>query len=154
MPDSWEISRGLNPSSASDANLDLDQDGYLNIEEYINGFFDVLGDYQTTYNGGDNYLPGSFVLQQNFPNPFNPATTIGYFLGENSHVTMTVYNMLGQPVKKLTDEARNAGYNETVWAGNNETGSSVTSGVYFYRIEAITETGKSYAEQKRMILVK
>ena len=91
-----------------------------------------------------NTLPDEFSLKQNYPNPFNPSTNIEYSLPEQANVTLTIYNMLGQKVATLVNETLAAGaYNHT-WDA-----SSVSSGVYFYRLKA---GNKIFT--KRMLLVK
>lgn len=89
-------------------------------------------------------LPKEFSLNQNFPNPFNPTTTISYALPANSYVKLVVYNILGQKVKTLVDEEQTAGYRQVVWNGQNDRGEAVGSGIYFYRIHAgdFTKTAK------------
>jgi hypothetical protein len=81
-------------------------------------------------------LPETFELEQNYPNPFNPKTNIVYALPVESHVTLKVYDILGQEVARLVDEAQAAGYFSVVWDGKNSVGSIVSSGIYFYRLEA------------------
>ncbi len=75
--------------------------------------------------------PLSFALKGNFPNPFNPTTTIYYTLPEEMHVRLTVYNVIGQEVATLLSETVNAGDHQTMWNA-----SGVPSGVYYYRLEA------------------
>ena len=79
--------------------------------------------------------PGEFALLQNFPNPFNPATTIRYTLGARSHVTLAVYNVLGQCVATLVDAVQDAGPHDVIFSGQR-----YASGVYFYRLRAGTFT--------------
>ena len=81
-------------------------------------------------------VPTAFFLDQNFPNPFNPSTTIQYGLPEDGHLTLVVYNMLGQRVRTLVDEPMRAGSYEIVWDAKDEAGSDVTGGVYFIRMHA------------------
>ncbi|HDQ44369.1 MAG TPA: T9SS type A sorting domain-containing protein [bacterium] len=100
-----------------------------------------------------NNLPGYFTLAQNYPNPFNPETTIRFRVHKPGHVTLTIYNILGQRVRVLFDrrvDAVEAGrtFLET-WDGNNESGQRVASGVYIYRIQQ-----GHYALTKRMMLIK
>lgn len=83
-------------------------------------------------------LPISFGLAQNFPNPFNPETTIGYQVPGASHVRLDVYNMLGQVVKTFTAEHVTAGNYQFVWDATDNTGSRMASGTYFYRLNATT----------------
>jgi predicted outer membrane repeat protein len=94
----------------------------------------------------------TFHLAPNVPNPFNPATEIGYSIpagSEASRVTLTVYNALGQRIRTLVDAEQSAGAHAAVWDGMDEGGHSAASGVYFYRI---TWNGRS--ETKRMVLLK
>ncbi|MFA6978575.1 MAG: PQQ-binding-like beta-propeller repeat protein [Ignavibacteriaceae bacterium] len=95
-------------------------------------------------------IPTTYALMQNFPNPFNPTTTIRYSLPFDSKVTIKIYNVLGQDVKLLRDE--------TVSAGNYEVqfnSDKLSSGIYFYRISAESIDGKEkYSSIKKMILLK
>ena len=76
-------------------------------------------------------IPKTFELSQNFPNPFNPSTTIKYGLPKDSEVTMKIFNMLGQEVAALIDkEIMPAGYHAVVWDGRNEHGTIVANGIY------------------------
>ena len=78
-----------------------------------------------------NNLPTKFELYQNYPNPFNPTTMIRFELPKETHVTLKVYNLLGQEVMKVLDEKREAGrYDIRI------DGSTLSSGVYFYRLVA------------------
>ena len=82
-------------------------------------------------------VPASYELAQNFPNPFNPATTIQYGLPSPSRVTVRVYNILGEEVISLiTDEIQDPGYHLITWDGRNASGTSASSGLYFYQIRA------------------
>lgn len=85
---------------------------------------------------GEKSLPRGFALSQNHPNPFNPATRINYDLPEASNVRLTIHNILGQTVKVLVDEYQDAGFRYTIWDGCDQSGRSVSSGVYFYRLDA------------------
>jgi Bacterial Ig domain/Carbohydrate binding module (family 35)/Cellulase (glycosyl hydrolase family 5) len=88
--------------------------------------------------------PAGFSLQQNFPNPFNPATLIRYSLAKPEHVKLVIYDMLGRPVHILIDKRQGAGAHEISYDGRN-----LASGAYFYRLEA-----GSFVDEKRMLLVK
>lgn len=79
-------------------------------------------------------LPASLVLFNNFPNPFNPTTTIKFYLPGKSKVRVTVYDLLGAEVAVLLDEEREAGEQYAFWQGRNSSGRGVASGVYFYRV--------------------
>lgn len=94
----------------------------------------------------DNLLtmPNQLELKQNFPNPFNPSTTIAFALPERSHVNLTVYNILGQEVEILVNETMNPGVYEVNWEASEK-----ASGVYFYRL-----TFKDKVLTKKMALLK
>ena len=94
-------------------------------------------------------IPAHFALLQNFPNPFNPSTTIRFALKENSSVTLAIYNVLGQRVETFDLGRMSAGiYDETVGM------SRFASGVYFYRIDAVGGDGKSFVALKKMVMIK
>lgn len=85
-------------------------------------------------------LPQVFVLHQNYPNPFNAGTTIAYELPEDGSVTLDIYNLLGERVRRLQDGFQSQGLNRAVWDGRNDDGANLSSGVYFYRIRFGQET--------------
>ncbi|MBN2829731.1 MAG: M6 family metalloprotease domain-containing protein [Candidatus Cloacimonetes bacterium] len=89
------------------------------------------------------------TLNDNYPNPFNPETTISFDLAHSTQVELTVYNLLGQKVNTLVNEVRESGNHNVVWNGLNEKGKNVSSGVYFYKLQAGT-----YTYTKKMILLK
>ena len=94
--------------------------------------------------------PREFALHQNFPNPFNPDTTIKYDLAESADVTLQIYNVLGQVVRTLVaSEAQNAGRYQIRWSGMDDRGVPVSSGIYFYQISA---DGKFHNVRKLMLL--
>jgi hypothetical protein len=95
-------------------------------------------------------LPTAFSLSNATPNPFNPSTTIAYEVPEQTHITLTIYNLLGQEVVRLMDQVQAAGRYEVVWHGVNSRGAGVASGVYLYRIVS----GSGYVDTKRMTLLK
>jgi hypothetical protein len=93
-------------------------------------------------------LPVDFSMSPNFPNPFNATTTIRYSLPDQANVRLEVFNILGQKVKTLVNEPQAAGYKQVVWDGKNDQGDNVSSGVYFYRINA----GKYHSVLKMSLL--
>ena len=108
--------------------------------KYFNNEMTVLSRIEVV--GED--IPEDFVLSQNYPNPFNPETKISFGLPEKSNVTIYIYNLLGQKVAKVIEGEFNPGYHEVSFNG-----SELSSGVYFYKIEA-----QSFVNIKKMMLLK
>ncbi|MFC1726255.1 T9SS type A sorting domain-containing protein [candidate division KSB1 bacterium] len=90
------------------------------------------------------------ILDNNYPNPFNPETNINFLLKKAGKVRITVYNVLGQKVKSIIDEYRREGIHKVTWNGTNNYGDKVSSGVYFYRLIV---NGK-VLDTKKMLMVK
>jgi flagellar hook assembly protein FlgD len=100
-------------------------------------------------------IPEAFALLQNYPNPFNPTTTLRYGIPKDALVTLTVYNVLGQKVTTLKSEIQNVGFHNVQWNGRNDSGSPVSTGVYFYRLEAKPVDGsETFSSLKKMLLMK
>lgn len=99
-------------------------------------------------------LPGSFALLQNYPNPFNPGTVISYQLPARAEVSLKIFNLLGQEVRTLVNRPREAGVYRHEWDGRDAAGAAVSSGVYFYRMEARTADGKRFNDVRKMLLLK
>ncbi len=94
-------------------------------------------------------IPEEYYLGQNFPNPFNPTTSIEYALPSRSQVTISVYNLLGQKISTIVDEVKSPGAHSAVWDGRDSDGNEVASGIYFYQIRA-----GDFVESKKMLLLK
>lgn len=122
---------------------------------------DFSGDPRSVYTGIMNYngfyqwllpvleypedmLPKEFKLHQNFPNPFNPGTTINYDIAKPCQVNLKIYNILGKEVASLVDEMKEPGYYSTSWSSE-----TVASGIYFYRIET-----KDFVQVKKLMIIK
>jgi hypothetical protein len=120
---------------------DFDIDGRTDIA--VAGFGAASDTVFVLYNFGGGItsvadrkeVPAEFSLSQNFPNPFNPSTTIHYQLLMNSDVRLTIYNMLGQRVKTLVQARQPAGSYAVQWNGTNDAGAPVATGMYFYRLQ-------------------
>lgn len=118
----------------------------------------------------ESQIPTEYKLYQNYPNPFNPSTKIKYAIpaiesplqwrglrlarpkrseGGGGLVTLKVYDILGRQVKTLVNDYQKPGYYEVTWDGTNDTGTQVSSGIYYYRIQA-----GSFVETKKLVLVK
>ena len=94
--------------------------------------------------------PEAFALSNNFPNPFNPETTIQYALPQAADVQLTVYNVAGQVVRTLVAEHQSAGRYTVAWDATNDSGHRLSSGMYFYRLQA----GGEFREVNKMLLIK
>ncbi len=94
-------------------------------------------------------LPASVTLAQNYPNPFNMSTVIEFSLQTRSPVTLSIFNILGQKVKQWSEGPLTAGVYRFEWDGCSESGQVVSSGVYFYRLEA-----GSFSQARKMVLLK
>ncbi len=99
--------------------------------------------------GTETVMPLTYSLADNFPNPFNPTTNITYAIPASNHVTIKIYNSLGQTVKTLVDQYMSAGTYQITWDGTNLNGVTVPSGVYFYQMQS-----SHFNVTKKMLLMK
>ncbi len=93
--------------------------------------------------------PIEFNLHQNYPNPFNPETTIRIDLAKNTHLSVSVFNIVGQKVSTLINKTMDSGTYNIKWYGTDDNGVALPSGVYFYEMET-----KDYQSVKKLLLVK
>ncbi len=105
--------------------------------------------YQTDEGESAEQLPISFNLRPNYPNPFNPNTTISYDLPEDANVNLVIYDILGREVIRLVDGIVDAGYKQVIWTGTDSDGRKVPSGIYIYSIQA-----NKYHKTRKMVLLK
>ena len=127
---------GMNETPIDDWGVDITTRGEITV------LTDVKQDSK-------NIISDNFVLSNNYPNPFNPETNISFSVPKVSEISLVVYNSLGQKVKTLVSGKMISGYHSVVWNGKNEFGNSVPSGIYYYRLEA-----GSNSITKRMVLLK
>lgn len=124
-----------------DARFEIAEGLVFDPSQFANPLVGGVLDIQTT--------PTEFALLQNFPNPFNPETTIGYELAESADVTLQIYNVVGQVVRTLiASESQSVGRYQVRWDGMDDRGMPVSSGIYFYQISA----GKFQDVRKLMLL--
>jgi hypothetical protein len=109
--------------------------------------FLVVSDVRET--GGDVIKPTDFSLSQNYPNPFNPTTNFQFTLPKSSHVKIEVFNIVGQKVATVVDGDMKPGEYTADWNGKDESGKTVSSGIYFYRMQA-----GDFSNMKKMVLIK
>ena len=94
-------------------------------------------------------LPRTFVLYPAYPNPFNPQTTVSFFLPEESRVRLRVYDLLGRPVRDLAAGRMSAGYHTLTWKGRDESGRTVAAGVYLLEMRA-----RDFRHVRKLLLLK
>lgn len=111
------------------------------FSEEVNTTVTGIGDQQT--------LPKEFALHQNYPNPFNPETHIVFDLPTRADVTITIYNMLGQKIRTLVQDTKEAGTHDIIWNATNDFGVRVASGVYVYTIKA-----GDFVQSRKMTLLR
>ena len=97
----------------------------------------------------ESLIPTTPNFLQNFPNPFNPVTTLRFSLPESGHVRIAVYDAAGRGVAVIADRRFQAGYSEVVWDGRNENGKALASGIYFARM-----TVKDFTVAKKLVLLR
>jgi len=133
-------------------NTNFTQYHYPNLQIFNAKHVENLMKLQTLYDRQDGTpysIPTTVILNQNYPNPFNPSTTIEFGVPIAENVSIKIFNIKGQEVKKVVDQNYQPGKFKVVWEGNNNAGKPVSAGVYFYRIEA---GGKSITH--KMLLLK
>ena len=123
----------------SDEEYDLSGSGELIIAEVLNEF--ILQK--------NSVLPHSYALHQNFPNPFNPVTSLRYDLPEQSFVTLTIYDLIGREITQLVNTTQEAGFRSVQWDATDSFGKPVSAGIYLYKI-----TTGEFVQTKKMVLVK
>ena len=97
----------------------------------------------------DESIPVEYQLDQNYPNPFNPTTTIRFDIPRQGRVSIQVFSLLGQRMRVLIDEEKEAGRYAVVWDGRDDGGRLVPSGVYFYRM-----AGEDFLRSRKLVLLK
>jgi hypothetical protein len=97
----------------------------------------------------ENNVPGTAVLERNYPNPFNPATTIGFMIPVPENVSLAIYNATGQKIRTLVDAPMPSGAHRVVWDGLTDAGMHVPSGVYLYELRAGT-----FRDAKKFLLMR
>ncbi len=143
----WEISSNAPKRIHGDeeygdiGRVKLNRTGTIVVEHPIESF--------TIRKTSTNNLPIEFALKQNYPNPFNPITTIVYDVPKESHITLTVYDLMGRVVKELVSDRINAGTHHIIWNGTDAYGQSVASGMYLYRLKS-----DNYIKTKKLVMLK
>ena len=138
----------------SDPEIYFDLTAFGRNESFIDlSYTFVSKDNATIGTGSRSYelkpIPAEFALKDNYPNPFNPRTTIQYDLPISGNVSVIIYNVAGQEVAKLVNSVQEAGYHSVVWNGTNVSGAKAAAGIYFYQIQA-----GGFVRTKKMLLLK
>ncbi len=138
--------------------VDLENEKMINLKEVSEYSFTPSKKehaFRVYISGQENFkptiVPLHFKLSQNFPNPFNPITTIRVGIPEQSaqeRVVLRIFDVLGKEVKRLQDGPLPAGYHKFTWDATNSTGHRVSSGIYFYQLQA----GKTMLMKKMVLL--
>jgi len=121
----------------------------LAVPNFTANTVDFIPFAQLSTNNNEISIPNEFQLHQNFPNPFNPNTTIFYDLSQESNVQITVFDLLGREVIKLVDQLESVGNRSINWDGRDYADNLVNAGVYIYQIEA-----DAFIQTKKMVLLK
>ena len=114
-----------------------------------NGLYIIKTDIPTAISENPVELPQQFTLHQNFPNPFNPSTTIDFDIEKSATIELKVYNLAGQLVRELVNRVLPAGRHSVTWDGRDQNGNLTGSGFYFYRLKS----GQAF-KTRRMLLLK
>lgn len=115
----------------------------------VMGAFGVNCSYESGVGQGSGGLPAVSRLHSNFPNPFNPRTTIKFDLSLSGHVELAVFDVAGRLVKRLVSESMSAGSHDAVWEGRDSAGRQASTGVYFFQLRT-----SDTIDTKRMTLIK
>jgi uncharacterized Ntn-hydrolase superfamily protein len=118
--------------------------------------YDIWNSTVTGVSPNSPQQPRRFILYPNYPNPFNPSTTIRYHLASAARVTLKIYNALGQEIKTLVRQRQPAGTYAISWDGRDGAGEAVSSGVYIYRLQASDspENAALFIQTRKMIFLK
>ena len=138
----WNVRVILTDDDNNETNLGPSELGQYGFQNFI-----IVNNSLMLVN--DDLLPIEFNLYQNQPNPFNPVTKLNYDLLENSFVSITIYDMLGNVIKNLINSDQSSGFKSIQWDATDNQGQSVSAGVYLYSIET-----KNFRQTKKMILLK
>ncbi len=136
---SWEVISMEDSTTA----IDLDVSDMVELQRRPVEVFE-FGQNIKFYEDDDPSTPETFALGHNYPNPFNASTIIPFELPEDMHVTIQIYNVIGQRVATVVDKPYTAGSCRAEWQGQDDFGKPVSTGVYFYSVKAgsFMETGK------------
>ena len=139
----------VNDSCVYVSGCDFVADSVDYTDAFFNSMDDCIQSCVFVSNVEINQLPIAFNLYNNFPNPFNPITTLRYDLQEDVLVNVTIYDMMGRIIKNLVSSQQTAGYKSIKWNATNDAGSPVSAGIYIYMIQA-----GEFRQVRKMVLLK
>ena len=123
--------------------------GVTGIQDFHQGMMMYYTAYDVVSTTLENNMPLEFEVYPAYPNPFNPVTTIGYYLSNKGSVNITIYDMMGREIKVLQSGIQTPGHSKVQWNATNNKGQPVSAGVYLYQINI---DGKM--DTKKMVLLK
>ncbi len=144
---SWsKVNSGLTNSNAWP--LALNSSEFLFVGTYGGGVY-ISSQNTVSVHENSNTIPNSFILSNNYPNPFNPNTTITFGLDSDSDVSVKIFNLSGKLISTLQNNFKTKGWHSITWNGTNDSGNKVGGGIYFYQVIA-----GDFVQTKKMMLMK
>jgi hypothetical protein len=149
----WELDEGsgstVTDESGNSNNGTIHGASWERTQYSANGPFELIIDASGLSVDVSNTLPNQFQLHANFPNPFNPTTSIKYDLPKDALVSLMIFDITGREIRHLVNETQNAGFKAIMWDGTNNYGHQVGTGMYLYQIKA-----GAFVQTRKMILMK
>ena len=143
----------ITTNTFTDTDVEWDTEYFYRVSANVGYYTDYSNTASLTLESLDiennTNLPMSFAVHQNFPNPFNPVTTLSYQLPKEGNVEITIYDMAGRLVKNLILEHQTAGYKTLKWDATNNSGQSVSAGVYIYTVST-----RDLKQSRKMLFLK
>ena len=153
MFDENVVENFLTTNTFTDTDLDWDTEYFYRVSANVGYYTDYSNTVSLTLESlnirGSSTLPESFAVHQNFPNPFNPVTTLSYQLPKEGYVQVTIYDITGKLVNNLVEKNQSAGYKTIKWNATNNNGQPVSAGVYVY-----TVTTRDLKQSRKMLFLK
>ena len=144
----------IRDSTYTDNNLEYNTEYFYRVSAFLGSYWSghsdaisVTLEYVELADGIQ--IPSKYSLYQNHPNPFNPTTTLHYDLPEDGMVNISIFDMMGRKITTLVNNHQTAGYKSIQWNATNNTGQSVSAGVYLYHLHV-----GDFHQTNKMILLK
>ena len=158
LPSDWDIALiDMALGKVTDLRAEPAYDFACACDEEGRDFVIITGPTDFTQGAMNAYdlVPAAYQLSQNFPNPFNAVTTLRFSLPDESFVSVTVYDILGQEIATLANrQAYGAGNHALIWDGRNNAGRMMSTGVYLYRMEAFSGGKAIFQDARKLIMLK